>query len=116
MKKLEYFTIRPSLRQYYGLKVTKKTKFDETTEDGCIEQHFENLTLTTKVKRVTEASERNPYEVVEESTMTIKMPEGTILIWNENSGFVIPEYEFTTLSDLEEEIKEFKDIYKESKV
>lgn len=116
MKKLEYFTIRPSLKQFYGIKVNNKTKFDETTEDGCVEQHFEDLTLTTKVKKIKETTENNPFEIIEESTMTIKMPEDTILIWSETEGFIIPQYQMTTLSGLEKEIKEFKEVYKESKV
>ena len=116
MKKLEYYTIRPSLKQFYGIKVNEKTKFDEKTEDGAVIQHFEDLTLTTKIERKAEASENNPFDIKEESTMTIKVPTGTILIWDEKSGFIIPEYQMTTLSDLEKEIEEFKDIYKDSKV
>ena len=116
MKKLEYYTIRPSLKQFYGIKVDEKTKFDESTEDGAVFQHFEDLTLTTKIERKAEASENNPFDIKEESTMTIKVPTGTILIWDEKSGFIIPEYQMTTLSDLEKEIEEFKDIYKDSKV
>ena len=116
MKKLEYYTIRPSLKQFYGIKVDEKTKFDESTEDGAVVQHFEDLTLITKVERNAEANENNPFDIKEESTMTVKVPKGTILIWDEKSGFIIPEYQMTTLSDLEKEIKEFKDIYKDSKV
>ena len=116
MKKLEYYTIRPSLKQLYGIKVDEKTKFDEQTEDGVVKQHFENLVLTTEISKKVEASEQNPYEVEETSKMTIKMPVGTILIWDENEGFILPRYQMTTLSDLEKEIKEFKDIYKDSKV
>lgn len=116
MEKLEYFTIRPSLKQYYGIKVDENTKFDEETEDGVVKQHFEDLTLTTTIEKKIESSEQNPYEVEETSKMTVKMPLGTILIWDEHDGFILPQYQFTTLSDLEKEIKEFKDIYKDSKV
>lgn len=116
MKKLEYFTIRPSLKQYYGIKVDENTKFDEETEDGTVKQHFENLTLTTTIEKKIEPNEQNPYEVEETSKMTVKMPLGTILIWTTEEGFILPQYQFTTLSDLEKEIKEFKDIYKDSKV
>ena len=116
MKKLEYYTIRPSLKQYYGIKVDEKTKFDESTEDGAVVQHFEDLTLITKIDRKTEVSENNQFYIKEDITMTIKVPVGTILIWDEKSGFIIPEYQMTTLSDLEKEIEEFKDIYKDSKV
>lgn len=113
-KKLEYYTLKPSLKQYYGIKVDEKTKFDETTDDGTIKQHFENLTLTTVVERKREVDDKNPYEIKEESKMTIKMPSGTILLWDENEGFIISGYDITTLSELEESIKEIKDIYKNS--
>lgn len=116
MEKLEYFTIRPSLKQFYGITVNEETKFDEQTEDGVVKQHFENLTLTTEISKKIEASEQNPYEVEETSKMTIKMPSGTVLIWNEEEGFMLPQYQMTTLSDLKKEIEEFKDIYKDSKV
>lgn len=115
-KKLEYYTLRPSLKQYYGIKVDEKTKFDESTDDGTIKQHFENLTLTTTVSRKKEVDDNNPYDITEESKMTIKMPSGTVLLWDENEGFIISGYELTTLSELEESIKDIKEIYKNSKV
>jgi len=115
-KKLEYYTIKPKLVQYYGIKVNEETKFDEKTDDGCVEQHFENLTLTTVVKKKKVADDNNPYEAEEESKMTVKMPSGTILIWTTEEGFILPQFEMTTLSDLEKEIKEVKKIYKDSKV
>ena len=113
-EKLEYYTIKPTLKQFYGIKVNEDTKFDEETENGNVKQHFENLTLTTEIKTKREIDERNPFEIEEESKMTIKMPVGTILIWDENEGFVISNYEMTTLSDLEEDIKKQKEIYKNS--
>lgn len=115
-KKLEYYTIRPSLKQFYGIKVDENTVFDETTEDGTVKQHFENLVLTTTVDRKTEASDTNPFEIEENSKMSVKMPSGTILIWDEEQGFILSQYQMTTLTDLEKEIQEFKEIYKESKV
>ena len=114
MKKLQYYTIKPRLKQFYGIKVNERTKFDEKTEDGAVTQHFENLTLTTKIVKKSEPNENNPFTIEEESTMTIKMPKGTILIWDENEGFVISNYEMTTLTELEEDIKKQKEIYKNS--
>ena len=115
-KKLEYFTIRPSLKQYYGIKVDENTKFDESTEDGSVKQHFEDLTLITEVTKKSESTENNPFEVEENSKVVVKMPVGTVLIWDENEGFVVPQYQMTTLTDLKKEIDEFKDVYKDSKV
>ena len=113
-KKLNYYTLKPSLRQLYGIKVDENTTFDEQTDDGVVKQHFENLTLTTTIERKKEQDDNFPYEIKEESKMTVKMPSGTILIWDENEGFILSKYEMTTLSELEEEIKEIKEIYKDS--
>lgn len=111
MEKLEYFTIMPNLKQFYGKTVTKDTIFDEKTEDGTVEQHFENLTLTTKIKKEVEMNDDNPYGVKEETTITITVPEGTILIWDENEGFIVPKTIMTTLDELKEEIDSIDDIY-----
>lgn len=111
MEKLEYFTIEPNLKQFYGKTVTKDTIFDEKTEDGTVEQHFENLTLTTKIKREAEATENRPFSVKEETTMIVTVPEGTILIWDEHEGFIIPQTIMTTLSKLKEEMNQINDIY-----
>ena len=46
-EKVEYYTLRPNLKQIYCKKVTKDTKFEDKTEDGSVIQTFENLTLTT---------------------------------------------------------------------
>jgi hypothetical protein len=113
MEKLEYFTIEPNLKQFYGKTVTKETIFDEKTEDGTVEQHFENLTLTTKIKREVEMNDDNPYGVKEETTVSVTVPEGTVLIWNENEGFIVPKTTMTTLEELKKEIDSIKDIYKE---
>jgi hypothetical protein len=115
-KKLEYYIIKPSLKQFYGIKVNKDTKFDEETDDKTVKQHFEDLTLTTTVTKKIEANENYPYDVEENSKTVVKMPEDTILIWIPEEGFVLPQYEMTNLSGLEEDIKDIKNVYKESKV
>lgn len=111
MEKLEYFTIMPNLKQFYGKTVTKDTIFDEKTEDGTVEQHFENLTLTTKIKKEVEMNDDNPYGVKEETTITVTVPEGTVLIWDENEGFIVPKTIMTTLDALKEEIDSIDNIY-----
>ena len=50
----ELFTVKPSLKQYYGRTVTKDMKFDETTENGEVHQTLENLVLRTEIKRMWE--------------------------------------------------------------
>ena len=111
MEKLEYFTIEPNLKQFYGKTVTKDTVFDEKTEDGTVEQHFENLTLTTKIKKEVEMNEDNPYGIKEETTVSVTVPEGTVLIWDENEGFIVPKTIMTTLDELKKEIDSIGNIY-----
>lgn len=112
MKENELFTIKPSLRQYYGRTVTKDMKFDEFTEDKTIHQTLENLVLTTVISK---ASEYNGVKSTEESKLTQELPEGTILIWSEEMGYILPDREVYKLKDLKEEISEIEEIYKDVK-
>lgn len=108
MEKLEYYTLKPNLKQLYGKKVTKSTKFEEKTEDGTVTQKFENLTLITNIKRVDKLGK---IEIEEVSEIKVKVPEGTILIWSEEEGFIVPQYQMTTLEELKQEIEDIQDIY-----
>lgn len=108
MEKIEYYTLRPNLKQIYGKKVDETTEFIEKTEDGIVNQTFKNLTLTTTIKRNNIVGE---FEINEESTVKVKVPKGTILIWNEKEGFIIPQYQMTTLEELKKEIDDISDIY-----
>ena len=105
----ELFIIKPSLRQHYGRTIKKETEFDEYTDDKKVHQTLKDLVLTTEINRETE------YEGVkstEHSILTQELPEGTVLIWNENEGYIIPNREVYKLEDLKEEIKQVEDIYK----
>ena len=110
MEKIEYYTLKPNLKQMYGKKVDKDTVFTEKTEDGTVEQEFKDLTLTTTIKK---EMEQGGFKIVEESKVQVTMPEGTVLIWNEQEGFIVPQYQMCTLEELEEDIKNIKDIYNE---
>lgn len=110
MEKVEYYTLKPNLKQIYGKKVTKDTVFTEKTEDGLVTQEFKDLTLTTKIKK---EMEQGGFKIVEKSTVKVTVPEGTILIWNEQEGFIVPQYQMCTLEELKEEIKDIEDIYNE---
>lgn len=108
----ELFTIRPSLKQYYGRTITKEMEFDEYTDDKSIHQTLKDLVLTTEIAKETE------YEGIkstEKSTLTQELPEGTILIWDERAGYIIPDRQVYKLKDLKEEITQVEDIYKDVK-
>lgn len=108
MNKVEYYTIKPNLKQIYGKKVFKDTEFEEKTEDGRVHQTFKDLTLITKIKSKVENA---GFTFEEDTTLTIKVPEGTILVWDEGEGFIVPQCQMCTLDELQEEIEDIKEIY-----
>ena len=110
MEKVEYYMIEPNLKQIYGKKVNKDTEFEESTEDGRVKQTFKDLTLTTTI--ISE-QEQGDYKIKENSTVSVTVPEGTILIWSEAEGFIVPQVNICTLAELEDEIKDIKEIYKQ---
>ena len=111
MKNNELFIVRPSLKQHYGRTITKDTEFDEYTEDKTVHQTLKDLVLITEIKR---ENEYNNIKSTENSVLTQEIPEGTILIWNELDGYIIPNVAVYKIKDLEKEIKEIKDIYKDN--
>lgn len=106
----ELFTIKPSLRQYYGRTVTKEMEFDEKTDDGSIHQTLKDLVLTTVINKETEYA---GIKSTEKSVLTQELPEGTILIWDESAGYILPDREVYKLEDLKEEISQIEEIYKD---
>lgn len=111
MEKVEYYTIEPNLKQLYGKKVNKDTEFEEKTEDGRVKQIFKDLTLTTIIDSETEQGE---YKVKEHSELSVTVPAGTILIWSEAEGFIIPQVPVCTLDELKEKIDDISEIYNET--
>lgn len=112
MEKNELFTIKPSLHQYYGRTVTKEMEFDEYIDDKTVHQTLKDLVLTTEINK---ESEYNGVKSTEHSKLTQELPEGTILIWDEKAGYILPDREVYKLKDLKEEISQVEDIYKEVK-
>mgnify|MGYP003317913714 CR=1 FL=1 len=78
------------------------------TEDGNVHQTFENLTLTTVIKKKVES---NGFIIEEDETLKISMPEGTIIIWDENDGFIVPQCQMCTIEELKEELNDIDEIY-----
>ena len=100
--------IKPNLKQHYGRTITKETNFDEKTDDGRVHQTLKDLVFTTEIHA---EHEFEGIKSKENSKMVQELPEGTILIWNEKDGYIIPNVSVYKISDLEEEIKIIKDIY-----
>ena len=107
----ELFTVKPSLSQYYGRTVTKDMEFDEKTDNGEVHQTLKGLVLTTEINK---EWEQGGIKNTLHSVQTEELPEGTILIWNELMGYIVPNVPVYKLRDLEEEIKQIKEAYKDN--
>lgn len=107
----ELFTVKPSLTQFYGRTVTKDMKFDEKTDNGEIHQTLDNCVLTTEINKewMTGAIKNTLHSVTTE-----ELPEGTVLIWSEQDGYIVPNVAVYKLKDLEEEIRLVKEAYKDN--
>lgn len=117
MEKVEYYTLKPSLKQYFGRKVNKTLKFDEWTDDKKIHQVMKNGVLTTFIneeREITILSNGKEEKVIskEQSKITQKIPTGVILIWDEFQGYIIPQYQMATLEEIEHDLKAMKEAYK----
>ena len=89
-KNMEFFTAKPNLHQVFGRTVTK------------------DLVLRTEVEN---ESEFNGIKSKEHSVLEQTLPEGTRIIWNEKVGYIIPNRQICTLEELEEDIKDMKNVY-----
>ena len=110
-KNNELFTVKPTLNQYYGRTVTAEMEFDEKTDNGEIHQTLKNCVLTTEINR---EWEQGGIKNTIHSVQTEVLPEGTILIWSELQGYIVPNVAMYKLKDLEEEIKDIKEAYKDN--
>lgn len=114
MNKIEYYTVKPNLKQLFGRKVTKDLEFDEYTEDERVHQTLKDCILTTYITNEEKGSVYGVKEKVvtkEETKIIQTIPEGVILIWSEKSGYIIPDIQMTTLEELKKEINEISNIY-----
>lgn len=119
MEKIEYYTLKPSLRQYFGRKVNKSLKFDEWTENKKVHQVMEKGVLTTYIneeRTITILGNGKEEKVVskEESKIVQEIPTGVIIIWDEEQGYIIPQYQMATLDEIEAELLAMKEVYNDS--
>lgn len=107
----ELFVIKPNLQQFYGRTITKDMEFEEETDNKEVKQTLKDLVLTTEINKEWEF---NGIKSTLHSTQTEELKEGTILLWSELDGYIIPAQEVYKIKDLEEEITLIKDIYKDN--
>lgn len=109
MEKVEYFIVQPSIRTFGGIRVTKETKFEVWNDDQTVHQIFKNRKLTTHIKK---ESEYMGIKSVETSNLISEVPEGTILIWSEETGYIIPNYNMVKVEEAIDMLDKVKDITK----
>lgn len=107
MEDVKYYVVQPSIKLFGGIKVTKETKFDTYNDDKTVHQTMENLVLTTEVNRT---SDYNGIKSTEKSVMTTEVPEGTVLIWGEQEGYIIPQYKMVRVEEAIETLEQVNDI------
>lgn len=96
MEKPEYFIVQPSVKLFGGVIVKKDTKFETYNDEETVHQTLKDLVLTTEI---TKESEFAGIKSKEESKMTTEVPEGTVLIWGEDTGYIIPNYHMVKVAD-----------------
>ena len=109
MEKVEYYVVSPSTKLFGGIKVDKNTKFDTYNDDKTVHQTFRNGKLTTHIKR---ESNYNGIKSVETSKLETEVPEGIVLLWDEQNGYIIPNYHMVKVSEAIETLKGVEDITK----
>lgn len=106
-EKVEYFVVNPSIKTFGGVKVTKETEFETYNDDKTVHQTMKDLVLTTEL---TKESEYNGIKMKEESKLETTVPEGTVLIWGEDTGYIIPNYHMVKVADAIKSLETVKDI------
>lgn len=101
LSEVRYYIIKPNLRLFGGLKINSDTKFDTYNDDKTVHQTLDNLILTTEIKRESTYTDDAGREFVskEESKLLSTVPEGTVLIWREEQGYVILGADMVTVDE-----------------
>ncbi len=103
MEKLERYVLRPSIKLFGGIEVEEDTEFDTWNDEMTVHQTFKDGVLTTELVNEWEtAGIKNR----EESKLVSEIPIGTVLIWDENSGYIIPQYKMQKVTDACKEFTE----------
>ena len=108
-EKVEYFVVAPSSKLFGGIKVTKETEFETWNDDKTVHQTMKDLVLTTEITR---ESDYNGIKSKEESKMTVEIPEGIVLIWGEQEGYIVPNYHMVKIDEAIEMLNKANDITK----
>ena len=108
-EKVEYFVVNPSIKTFGGIKVTKETNFNTYNDDKTVHQTMKDLVLVTEITR---ESEYKGIKVKEESKMTTELLEGMVLVWSEETGYIVPNYTMVKVDEAIASLEQVRDITK----
>lgn len=120
-KKLERKFLMPNFRPFLALTIVEDTDIEDEfaveSEDGTqkkiVQQKIKAdketgmATFVTELKYEQQIDENKGMR--EDSTITYILPIGTILIWEEGTGYIVAEQGFQSLEEIEESIKLLKE-------
>lgn len=110
-KKVEKYIISPSTHLFLGLTVKKDTYIEDElklpNKRGTIHQIIKDLTLTTIINRKWKEC---GIETEEKSKLVQKVPEGIILIWGEDTGYIIPNYKMKSVEGAIEDLNAIRGV------
>ena len=105
---VERFLVEPNLTPVFGQTITKDTELDVWTEDKKVHQIIKDLTITTISE---DGTQTDNYDMKFKSEMTLKIKDGTRLLWTETQGYVLPSHQrLMTREELKAEIDELDNI------
>lgn len=120
-KKLETVYLAPNFRPFLALTITEDTdiedefamKSEDTSQIKTVQQSIKADPETHTAVFITEIKYEQQIDVMramrEESTITYVLPIGTILVWEEGTGYIVAEEGFQKLEEIEESIKCLKE-------
>lgn len=85
---LKRYVVQPSIKLFAGIKVDEDTRFTSKNEDGTVKQTFKDGKLTTEINR----EYGDTHRTTEKAKLVQEIPVGTVLIWSEETGYIIPNY------------------------
>lgn len=120
-KKLERRFLAPNWRPFLALTITENTDIEDefalVSEDKTQKKTVQQSIKIDKRKNVAVFITELTYEqqidseraMREESTVTYVLPIGTVLIWEEGTGYIVAEEGFQSLEEIEESINLLKE-------
>lgn len=111
MEKVEYFIISPSTKLFGGIRVTKETEFkDVYNEDKSVKQSLKDLILTTEIINKVREDYNGAVKTTENSKLVQEIPEGLILIYGEDTGYIIPPYKMAKVTEAIDVLSKIEEI------